>query len=464
MGLLQVMRALMLLLGATFAAWLLYTIRDTLFPFSIAFFLSYVLAPLVDRLEARGLNRILGVLVIYACAIGAFVLLMFLFVPVLMDGLQDMKRRVVGDVGDWACEVRNTGNDELILESFSSTLPEFVLADPSLPIALNPGEVDTLRFEFLPVSKEPSFGRATVRFRRSDDVDRSLAFRFSGNRPAPPSPADGVRWGNIAVADTTYHFGKVEVGYVNNVRAQIALLEPELKIALPMLEGVDISGTIGQRLRSVGTDLLKHTPALVGSLISGITLLVIVPIVALFFLGEGRAIKRSFIEMIPNPYFEMVLNLIHRIDEQLGGYLRGLVLSVMLISLLSIGGLWLIGIRDYLVVGTIAGIANVIPYLGPIIGILMGVIAAVMQYSSLDPGVWLPVVGVFAFVQIMDNVFVTPVVVARSVNLHPLVVIFVVLVGNQLFGALGMLLAVPVTAVTKVSFQTLYEGLRSYTT
>jgi len=256
----------------------------------------------------------------------------------------------------------------------------------------------------------------------------------------------------------------VEVGYVNNVRAQIALLEPELKIALPMLEGVDISGTIGQRLRSVGTDLLKHTPALVGSLISGITLLVIVPIVALFFLGEGRAIKRSFIEMIPNPYFEMVLNLIHRIDEQLGGYLRGLVLSVMLISLLSIGGLWLIGIRDYLVVGTIAGIANVIPYLGPIIGILMGVIAAVMQYSSLDPGVWLPVVGVFAFVQIMDNVFVTPVVVARSVNLHPLVVIFVVLVGNQLFGALGMLLAVPVTAVTKVSFQTLYEGLRSYTT
>jgi len=62
----------------------------------------------------------------------------------------------------------------------------------------------------------------------------------------------------------------------------------------------------------------------------------------------------------------------------------------------------------------------------------------------------------------MDNVFVAPVVVARSVNLHPLVVIFVVLVGNHLFGAVGMLLAVPTTAIVKVSAQTIYEGLRSY--
>ena len=250
--------------------------------------------------------------------------------------------------------------------------------------------------------------------------------------------------------------------YVSIVRGRIAALEPQLKAALPMLEGVDLSRTIGKQLRSFGTDLLNKTPALVGSLISGITLLVIVPIVGLFFLGEGRAIKRGFIEMVPNRHFEMVLNLLHRADIQLGGYIRGLVLSVTLISLLSITGLRLIGLHDYLVVGTIAGLANVIPYLGPAIGIVAGVVAAVMQESSIQVGVWLPVVGVFACIQIIDNVFVAPVVVARSVNLHPLVVIFVVLVGNQLFGAVGMLLAVPVTAVVKVSVQTLYEGLRSY--
>ena len=158
----------------------------------------------------------------------------------------------------------------------------------------------------------------------------------------------------------------------------------------------------------------------------------------------------------------MVLNLLYRIDLQLGGYIRGMVLSVIIISMLSIAGLYLVDLEYFLVVGALAGIANVIPYLGPLIGIVAGLIAAGLQYSTINVAVALPVVLVFLFVQIMDNVFVAPVVVARSVNLHPLVVIFVVLVGSQLFGAVGMILAVPATSVIKVSAQTVYEGLRSY--
>ena len=188
----------------------------------------------------------------------------------------------------------------------------------------------------------------------------------------------------------------------------------------------------------------------------------IVPLVLFFFLAEGRAIKRAFIELIPNAYFEMVLNLIYRIDQQLGGYIRGMVLSVLLISSISIFGLWIVGLRDFMVVGTIAGVANIIPYLGPLIGILAGTVSALLQYSTLGWGTILPVVDVFLAVQLFDNVFVQPVVVARSVNLHPLIVIFVVLVGSQMFGAMGMLLAVPMTAVLKVAVQTVYEGLRSY--
>jgi predicted PurR-regulated permease PerM len=186
---------------------------------------------------------------------------------------------------------------------------------------------------------------------------------------------------------------------------------------------------------------------------------VIVPLVLFFLLAEGRSIKRSLIEIIPNQYFEMVLNLLHRIDQQLGGYIRGMVMSVMLISALSILGLRLIGLNDYLVVGTIAGVSNIIPYLGPLIGIMAGTIAAVLQYSTLGWWTILPVIFVFLTVQLLDNVFVQPVVVARSVNLHPLIVIFVVLFGSHMFGAVGMLLAVPLTAVIKVSVRTVYESL-----
>jgi predicted PurR-regulated permease PerM len=197
-------------------------------------------------------------------------------------------------------------------------------------------------------------------------------------------------------------------------------------------------------------------------LLSGLTFFIIVPFVLFFFLGQGRTIKRAIIELVPNRYFELVLNLLYRIDGQLGGYIRGMVLSVMIVSLLSITGLYIIDLEHFLVIGLLAGLANVIPYLGPLIGIVAGVIAAVLQYSALSFGVVLPVIIVFLIVQIVDNVFVAPVVVARSVNLHPLLVIFAVLVGSELFGAVGMLLAVPTTAVIKVSVRTIYEGWRSY--
>ena len=95
--------------------------------------------------------------------------------------------------------------------------------------------------------------------------------------------------------------------------------------------------------------------------------------------------------------------------------------------------------------------SNIIPYLGPLIGIFAGAIAAILQCSTLGWATILPVVIVFLAVQLMDNFFVQPVVVARAMNLHPMIVIFVVLVGSQMFGTVGMLLAVPLTAVIKVS-------------
>jgi predicted PurR-regulated permease PerM len=139
-----------------------------------------------------------------------------------------------------------------------------------------------------------------------------------------------------------------------------------------------------------------------------------------------------------------------------------MVLSIVIVTGLAVTGLRIVGLQDYLVVGTIAGVSNVIPYLGPLIGIVAGTLAAGLQYSTLSWTVLLPVIIVFLVVQLLDNILVQPLVVAKSVNLHPLVVVFVVLVGSQFFGAAGMLLAVPVSAVMKVTIQTVYEGLRSY--
>ena len=396
--------------------------------------------------------------------------LFILVVPILLKGLDDMKDRIVGETSTWSCVILNRNSAPIKFDrvSVESSDPQFVVVSPP-DKEIPPGVQDTLLVEFTPKSSAPWFGRVDLFGKLNEEEVGPIRLYLTGNfqkqtaqtawEPNYRLVLGSARFG---LSSSTHQFGQVRPGYVDQVKSQMEDIQPKLESAVPMLKGMDLAGSINRKVQSTATEVLKETPALLGGLISGLTFVIIVPLVVFFLLSEGRAIKRAFIEIVPNRYFEMVLNLLYRIDLQLGGYIRGLVLSVVLISFLSIVGLRIIGLRDFLVVGTIAGISNVIPYLGPIIGILAGIIAALIQHSTLSFGIVLPVVAVFLVVQILDNVFVAPVVVARSVNLHPLVVIFVVLVGNQLFGAVGMILAVPTTAVVKVSVQTVYEGLRSY--
>ena len=470
MSVAQILRMVLLLIFLAVAGWLLYTIRGTLFPFAVAFILSYVLMPLVDRMEARGLNRMIGVLVIYASTLATFVALFILVVPILLKGLDDMKDGIVGERSTWSCVILNRNSAPIKFDrvSVESSDPQFVVVSPS-DKEIPPGVQDTLLVEFRPKRSAPWFGRVDLFGKLNEEEVGPIRLYLTGNfqkQTAQTSWEPNYKLvlgsSRFGLSSSTHQFGQVRPGYVDRVMSQMEEMQPKLESAVPMLKGMDLAGSINRKIQSTATEVLKETPALLGGLISGLTFFIIVPLVVFFLLSEGRVIKRAFIEIVPNRYFELVLNLFYRIDLQLGGYIRGLVLSVILISFLSIAGLRIIGLRDFLVVGTIAGISNVIPYLGPLIGILAGIIAALIQYSTLSFGIVLPVVAVFLVVQILDNVFVAPVVVARSVNLHPLVVIFAVLVGNQLFGAVGMILAVPTTAVVKVSVRTVYEGLRSY--
>jgi putative permease len=166
------------------------------------------------------------------------------------------------------------------------------------------------------------------------------------------------------------------------------------------------------------------------------------------------------IELVPNGYFEMTLNVMHSINNSIGGYIRGQLLAVTVVALMSVTGLSIIGMNYALPVGVVAGLANMIPYLGPLIGIIMA--SAVALATLGGTSMVTQVVLLFLFIQIIDNVLVQPMVVAKSVDLHPLMVMVVVMIGSDLWGMVGMLVAVPVTGILKVSGQTIYEGLKGY--
>lgn len=228
------------------------------------------------------------------------------------------------------------------------------------------------------------------------------------------------------------------------------------KIPLISADDLDIDGRITRALAALTDSFFL----VLGSVVSLVTTLVVIPFAVFFLLKDGPAITKTLIGMIPNRYFEMTLNILHKIDLQLGAYLRGQSIDAFIVGVLSIIALWLLDVKYFIMIGIFAGLANLIPYVGPLVGGGTAVLVVLMNGGgSMDV---LMVIGAFLIIQLIDNVIIQPLVVAKSVDMHPLIVIFAVIVGGQFFGILGMLLAVPVTGIIKVSVSELYQGFRRY--
>jgi len=201
--------------------------------------------------------------------------------------------------------------------------------------------------------------------------------------------------------------------------------------------------------------LIQKIPQKIFTFLPMILYIVVIPFATFFFLLDAQRIKKKIIGYVPNRYFEMSLNIIYSLNKQFGMLLRGMVISAVIISLLSSAGLWIIGLEYPLLIGIFAGLANLIPYFGPIAGTIAACLVAVVTGSP--PVFFLYILLVFLTVNLIDNVLVQPMVLARAANLHPLLVIFLVLAGSKIGGILGMLLAVPVVSLIQVVINILYN-------
>jgi predicted PurR-regulated permease PerM len=205
-------------------------------------------------------------------------------------------------------------------------------------------------------------------------------------------------------------------------------------------------------LTSAGRDVA----AAAGSLFS----FLVIPFVTYFALAQGdRAVKR-LLERVPNKYFEMTLNVVDKIQKDLVGYLRGWILDSVIVGIINIVGYIIIGVNYPVLLGIIAGIANLIPYVGPFVGVIPAVLVGATQTGDLS--MVTPILLLLLGVQTIDNIIVQPLCFSKTVDMHPLTVIVVLIVGNQLLGVLGMLLAIPVYTILKVTAVESYWGLKHY--
>ena len=221
-----------------------------------------------------------------------------------------------------------------------------------------------------------------------------------------------------------------------------------------------------QQARSSAPDLLKPLLALlqkaltstVGVLLALLGYLII-PVYLFYLLLDLPQLKTLIASYVPERFRPAYSKKLAEVDAVLSGFIRGQLSVCAILALLYSAGLYVIGIDLAIAIGTLAGATFIIPYVGTIIGICLSVVMALLKFNDiLHP---LLCLGWFGLVQLLEGAIITPKVVGNTVGLHPLVAIVSLLIGGQLFGIIGMLLAVPVTAVLQVFLRSLAEYYRN---
>ncbi|WP_376695371.1 AI-2E family transporter [Wenzhouxiangella sp. EGI_FJ10305] len=195
-----------------------------------------------------------------------------------------------------------------------------------------------------------------------------------------------------------------------------------------------------------------------GRFLVWVTSMVLVPLVTFYLLRDWRLLMDTLRDILPRNIEPTVVKLTEDCDEALGGFLRGQLMVMISLGLIYAIGLWIVGLNNAIAIGMIAGLVSFVPYLGAIIGVLLAGVTAVIQDFSF---LFLLSVGiVFVVGQLIESFVLTPKLVGDRIGLHPVLVIFAVMAGGQLFGFAGVLLALPVAAAGTVIVRFAYNNYK----
>ena len=255
-------------------------------------------------------------------------------------------------------------------------------------------------------------------------------------------------------------------GYAENLNSLAVQLELSLKkhINIPDID----SSNIVSKINDMVGDIIQNVVSLAGTIGGFVFTAIMVLIFTIILLANYHEFKKSLVQFIPNKYFEMGLRLIFNVERQVANYLQGQLLAASSVAIMSIIGLYILnatGANLTLVVfiGIIAGLANLIPLIGPFVGMIPAILIAFMNNIGNDiamahqlfgvipsPFFLFDIILMFLIVQQIEGNLITPALVGKSVGLHPMIVMIALLIGGTILGPLGMLFAVPATGVLKV--------------
>ena len=206
---------------------------------------------------------------------------------------------------------------------------------------------------------------------------------------------------------------------------------------------------------SWGTTVLMSLSRSGGALAAAVISLFLVPIITFYMLRDWDVIVARLGSLVPSAQRETIYRLAAETDDVLGAFLRGQILVMIGLAVIYSLGLSLVGLKFAIAIGVVAGLVSFVPYLGFVFGMFLAGITVMLEP---DPLLRLGgVIATFAIGQFIEGSVLTPKLVGDRIGLHPVMVIFAVAAGGQLFGFFGILLALPVAAVLSVLLRFTYE-------
>lgn len=203
-----------------------------------------------------------------------------------------------------------------------------------------------------------------------------------------------------------------------------------------------------QKLAAGISDFMNNIGATIGVIFNAF----IIPFLIFYMLKDFEVIERMIITYLPHTRRKSIVLLMKEIDEALGSYIRGQLLVCVIIGTFAYIGYMIIGMPYALLLASVVALCNIIPYLGP----FLGAAPAVLMASAISWRMVLMVIVVNTICQLLESNVISPQVVGRTLHLHPMFIIFALLVGGEVAGIPGLILAVPCFAVLKVVIQHFY--------
>ena len=240
---------------------------------------------------------------------------------------------------------------------------------------------------------------------------------------------------------------------VTSERSVGGIYQDTIKPLLPEFTQQFITTTMLNDVQAYVISLLSTFFANLSSFIAAAIL--IIPLMFYMYFKRGPEIAHSLFTALPKKYRKGASRAVEKMGREMNDFFTAKIIESVVVGAIACLGFYIVGLQGWLLLGFIVGFLNIVPYIGPLVGVIPALVVGVIQ----DPVVGLYVLLVVVIAQLVDNLYLIPFMISSKVRMDPLLSIVLILVGAQLYGATGMIFAIPVYLVYKIILQESYKEL-----